>query len=56
MVQALQVALASFPPWQRPSRYQAFDPPLSLARGELTIKSTVRRERVLDQRLGNRSR
>jgi long-chain acyl-CoA synthetase len=56
MVRALQTALEPFSSWQQPTRYQAFDPPLSLARGELTVKGTLRRELVLHQRLGNRSR
>ena len=56
MVRAMQNACVSFPAWQRPARYQAFDPPLSLAREELTIKGTLRRQRVLDQRLGNGQR
>ena len=43
-------ALSDAPPWQRPREIRRFDPPLSVATGELTPKGTPRRQAILKRR------
>ena len=49
-------ALSHFPSWQRPRVFFKLDPPLSVSRGELTVKGTIRRDQVLRQRLQQQPR
>lgn len=47
---AIQAAVPPAPQGQRPRRVQKFDPPLSIAAGELTPKGTPRRQAIIDGR------
>jgi acyl-CoA synthetase (AMP-forming)/AMP-acid ligase II len=45
---------AAKPPWQRPARVVRFQPPLTIASGELTSKGTLRRGRIRETRFGTK--
>jgi long-chain acyl-CoA synthetase len=47
---SLMSALRARPSWQQPSRVSRWEPPLSIAAGELTAKGTKRRKRITENR------